>query len=477
MKHLLLTLSGILAMSFGANSQLRNLDYVKKSLIPVHIQQQMTEEEEGMMAMSYSMNKNNSYDTPESIAHYSVDLLQIETLEKNYSFTYSPAGELRTMTRMDDVFNLETRWTYNFNSFGQYSSVIREEYSGGNWMYTGRTIFNYTGSGLLESETYEDYVGFNWVYDGGMRLEYVGSGLTPTQIIGSWSNDGIVWEEGVKINYQYAGSTPNFLEIIVYDDNLLHWVEEEKWEINDWGPHQFYADFLFNERSGPRSVTDNLISKRNPLEMYPADFNFHADFNYTTGVYDVEAEVESTYDLGNRTGILVKEFNGTVFDSTFRETLVYDVCYGYRSHLSEDYVSPGVWTITGGTEFLGHTNSYSGSCYVFAYNYFENYSDAEPNGIRTRRYAIVHAASLGLEEEISDELFTIYPNPATIQLNISSDSDDYNCTITSMDGRTMLEMDGVNMNETIDVSNFPSGIYLITVNSSGKRKVKKFIKE
>ena len=79
--------------------------------------------------------------------------------------------------------------------------------------------------------------------------------------------------------------------------------------------------------------------------------------------------------------------------------------------------------------------------------------------------------------ESFDELnkATLYPNPVSNQLNISTSSDIQKIVIYDISGKQVKILEG-NVN-SIDVSNFQSGFYIIGITIDGNTTVRKFIKE
>ena len=71
--------------------------------------------------------------------------------------------------------------------------------------------------------------------------------------------------------------------------------------------------------------------------------------------------------------------------------------------------------------------------------------------------------------------FQIYPNPVSNQLNISTSSDIQKIVIYDISGKQVKILEG-NVN-SIDVSNFKSGFYIIEITIDGNTTVRKFIKE
>ena len=70
----------------------------------------------------------------------------------------------------------------------------------------------------------------------------------------------------------------------------------------------------------------------------------------------------------------------------------------------------------------------------------------------------------------------IYPNPAKDQIRVSGlGNDEANIVITDMSGNRLIYRK-INIKSKIDISNLPSGVYFIIVNTSDKRIIRKFVK-
>ena len=76
---------------------------------------------------------------------------------------------------------------------------------------------------------------------------------------------------------------------------------------------------------------------------------------------------------------------------------------------------------------------------------------------------------------LSSENFKIYPNPATIKLNIDiPNSDVSKISINNYIGQTVYK--GINQTQ-IDIANLQSGLYFITIELGQKTITQKFIKK
>lgn len=76
--------------------------------------------------------------------------------------------------------------------------------------------------------------------------------------------------------------------------------------------------------------------------------------------------------------------------------------------------------------------------------------------------------------ETSGQAFSVYPNPATSVLNIAHAFSFLEYQLFSIEGKNVGQ--GRITNKQIDVSQLPSGVYLLQLSSEGKKEVKKFIK-
>lgn len=81
-------------------------------------------------------------------------------------------------------------------------------------------------------------------------------------------------------------------------------------------------------------------------------------------------------------------------------------------------------------------------------------------------------------EELTQNNFSFFPNPTTNVLNINSENNLDQVSITDMSGRTIKTITSNNTKQTrIDVTDLNSGIYFVQVVSNGVSKVQKFIKQ
>jgi hypothetical protein len=76
--------------------------------------------------------------------------------------------------------------------------------------------------------------------------------------------------------------------------------------------------------------------------------------------------------------------------------------------------------------------------------------------------------------------FSVFPNPASTQLNLSISEEHTGSTfaLTDLTGRVVLKSEIENHKSEISIASLPSGIYLATLTTpSGQRAVRKVVKE
>lgn len=88
-----------------------------------------------------------------------------------------------------------------------------------------------------------------------------------------------------------------------------------------------------------------------------------------------------------------------------------------------------------------------------------------------------YATTVGVDENLSNDAITIFPNPVSNSLQLSVGSwQGKTLEIFDVRGNKTRQRTTINEQLTIDVSSFQSGIYFLKISSEGKSVVKKFVK-
>ena len=109
----------------------------------------------------------------------------------------------------------------------------------------------------------------------------------------------------------------------------------------------------------------------------------------------------------------------------------------------------------------------SGSLGYGSGKYLVNFDNVKARGTTT-----------GISTEKSIKSFLMYPNPAKNSVTISSDKEIENIQIINIVGKNIITINDVNsINSTIDITNIPSGVYIVVTKSNGVLNSSKLIKK
>jgi hypothetical protein len=101
--------------------------------------------------------------------------------------------------------------------------------------------------------------------------------------------------------------------------------------------------------------------------------------------------------------------------------------------------------------------------------------------IYTTSHVVTSPSTVGIAEQVAfSKQISIYPNPATDQLqimNASSQSEPMNVSIIDLRGALISSKEGVRSNEAIEVNDLKAGLYSLRIETAGKVAVKPFIKQ
>jgi predicted extracellular nuclease len=118
------------------------------------------------------------------------------------------------------------------------------------------------------------------------------------------------------------------------------------------------------------------------------------------------------------------------------------------------------------TVFVGTTNWTVGITQwdSFAQNDFTNFGSHTMNS----------CATAGVNDEQAIEI-SLYPNPTSGYLNISSEADNYAIQIIELTGKVAITRNNLSQNSTIDLSALSNGIYIVKINAGSTQLTKKII--
>ena len=89
---------------------------------------------------------------------------------------------------------------------------------------------------------------------------------------------------------------------------------------------------------------------------------------------------------------------------------------------------------------------------------------------------VFNGESLSIDDNESSEV-SLYPNPATLQLNIEGLKENNQISIFDMNGRLLNTFQSEEMSLSLNISEYNTGLYFVEIKSVGKSQTYKFIKQ
>jgi chitinase len=202
-------------------------------------------------------------------------------------------------------------------------------------------------------------------------------------------------------------------------------------------------------------------------------------------------QVEATTDTGGGSNVGYADtgdwmaYNNINFPTSGSYMIEYRVASATGAKLSAD-LSAGTIQLgaldvpnTGGWQnwqTISHTVNVNAGTYNFGV--FIQNTGVNLNWIRiTKAASALTAKSASPQVAVETEIpsLNIYPNPAESKLSFSADVSDANVSVINENGATVSTQKA--NNNSIDVSNLKTGVYLILVEKNGIKTVRRFIKK
>lgn len=110
---------------------------------------------------------------------------------------------------------------------------------------------------------------------------------------------------------------------------------------------------------------------------------------------------------------------------------------------------------------------------------YNNPTDEYGYGIPDFGEALNNLLMIGVEDQMLENNFALYPNPVSTQINISFPKSAENAVfaIYNILGERILQKNISTLNNSVDVSGLSSGMYIASITSNSKTTSYKIIKE
>lgn len=275
--------------------------------------------------------------------------------------------------------------------------------------------------------------------------------------------------------------------------------------LNSQIPFDWVSFMMYNHQEEYRAIWfagEQEAFQHKGIGIYDKEKNFFLQFNESTGLVDDfvqafyfrENEVwMGTYDYG----VMKMDFNTSSFISVDTGVIWVDIQMnttrtvpvniinkgggnlGYNIDLTgaQSWLNINEWSgSVDGFETVQHDFIFDASDYSAPGTYLTTFK-IESNGGIIFLKAVMKVSDITGQSEMEETNFAVYPNPTIDILNIDFPSIPQSIRILSMTGQCVEIINDLSSNNTIDISHFPVGFYIIEIVSKGKTHHSRFQKQ
>lgn len=381
----------------------------------------------------------------------------------------------------------DTKRTYNYDDERNLLRILFQLLENGVWKNISLLTYTYDGNGKLHSQVLQTWETGEWINYQMYTSTYNNNGDILTVLDSKWKNE--IWKNSVMYFWTYDESGNIRTDIIQYwqngiwvnsvirsytydaNGNRLTWLGRG-WENNTW-VNGYLFTYSYNE-------IDNLLKDLYQewvngewVNSSKIDYTYDDNGNLTTKVYqwwkggewEETTIMEYTYDtLGN---LLVEHIRHYwyIFSEEKKTEYVYNLGVNHIKALSFEWVDDGWIPAYMYATFVlfGQRLLLTGGCEINLYYSTQTSAIEEPNNQ-------------------VNELFTLYPNPASQQFHIRSNlknAGSIKFEIFNQLGEKVktLQTGHVKPNEilNVDISALPTGLYFVRVISDEISTTQKII--
>ncbi|MFD2513841.1 T9SS type A sorting domain-containing protein [Pontibacter locisalis] len=383
------------------------------------------------------------------------------------SYTYNTNGLVETATVVELPANVnQAQYIYSYNNQGVATDLVLKQWNNNAWVNSMKITFAFEGEQLSSFGIY-NWENGAWLLMQGTRSTHTRSGDRITETVSEFYSivppsvtQGWVLDE--KITYGYANSSDNRpTNITTYARIGSNWVAQEKeTDIAYVGSTYTRSSYFYEE----------LDASTNVWNKYKIEYQHITDAANST-----RTTIETNYNVEGTT--LLPSLRFTTTELTSGEKYVLEPIV--RS-LQEVYDADANEWVTDSEEKATISRDSNGDITQIVY---QELSPAENAWVNTERFVYTNFAPItitGASDEILALATEVYPNPVQKALTISVDATkvrNSSLYIYSSTGKKVYEQNNLKAATTVDVSNLPSGIYLVKLsddrNSSITRRIVK----
>jgi len=370
----------------------------------------------------------------------------------------------RTTKKWD---NQERQINFTYNSYNKNTGFIQQVWNDTfqNWQNSVKETYTYTASDSLSSETILFWTDTGWLNSLQWLYTYDGNNNLVTETLQTW--DTTKWVNNYE---QIRGFNSKNLDtsILIRGSNGTVWDTSEQF---------IYTYNAANLDTGELTQLWKSSAWSNSSRI---------SYKYTGTNVDTQYTYSASGSLWAYSSLYTFTYNGDNLNTSFTDyeyssgwVPITRYLYSYNAENFDTGTITQLWSGSTWALLANETDAYypNGVEQWASYHSYSTTADTIISGDSTYWY-INGSAGINQLSSATNQL-TLYPNPSTGLVTITSTKNINDITVTNLVGQTVLKSlsEDLGVNQTIDLSNLPGGIYFITVTNKMGREVAKVVKE
>lgn len=362
----------------------------------------------------------------------------------------------------------DVRLTYTYNGQGKLLSTVFKELT----VNKSKREFTYDANGNETKNEFFSWSSGAWVPINKEEKTYNAGNNMLTFSIFNYNQGTMTYDKGSQYGYTYDANGNETLK-----------------ETRNWDGSQYVASLRNGKTWSTNKLTQTTVQFNNAgwVTAERDDYVYNAQnllsqmirYRLQGGppTLQIDSRLNYTY---NTAGQLTGKANQTYNAQTSQYTTTADEIRNYSAsgkliRLFYANFSQGVGAMIPTQEYLYEFNANDDLIATETKNGF-NINNSQWNSI-VRQEFICGVNQVSAIAAVNDIQFSVYPNPANENVNISLNENASKVVITDMLGKVIFEQQEVGKTVSISTVNFSKGIYLVRVESNGTTGAKKLIKE
>ncbi len=352
----------------------------------------------------------------------------------------NPSWKWDTITTFDAANNLYERYSQTCDVNGNILQQLVETYNAGNWQNYYRTVISYE-QGIAISSIASVWTGGSWRDVTRITPTYDTDKRIVTELIETYGLLG--WTYNKRRNYSYDAYGRKYQML------------QETWKTSEW-LNDMLNTYEYDIQGHLYRIITQFSDDGSPWEngmrlTYTTDDNGYYLLcnidSFESGLWQLVGKITYTNDPnGNILTEVMSEADGVMFTDQVRLTYTYDKYNNCITGKSEEWTGSS-WEPTEASEYVYYRQDYLIVFLNEAYHWQASY-----------KYF-----PLGLNE-VTPTAYRIYPNPASGKLAVDCPANGnrpQNIMIYNLSGSLVKSVPAESFPAIIDISDIPSGTYLL----------------